>query len=81
MSDKIRFQTNVPIAVALKYNDGKEVNGQYGDQVVYLHRPALMYWPIVKRKIDEPGIGGGELFTITKTELELQPWNRFRHSV
>jgi len=32
MSEKLQFQTNVPIDVALKYNDGKEVTGQYGDQ-------------------------------------------------
>ena len=31
MSDKLQFQTNVAIDVALKYNDGKEVTGQYGD--------------------------------------------------
>ena len=35
MNDKVQFQTNVPVEVALKYNDGKEVNGQYGDQVLY----------------------------------------------
>ena len=35
MSDKVQFQTNVPVDVALKYNDGKGVTGQYGDQVLY----------------------------------------------
>ena len=35
MSEKVQFQTNVSIDVALKYNDGKEVTGQYGDQVLY----------------------------------------------
>ena len=28
MSEKLQFQTNVAIDVALKYNDGKEVTGQ-----------------------------------------------------
>jgi hypothetical protein len=54
----------------LKYNDGKEVTGQYGDQVLYtLTDGRVMYVPpIVKKKIDELGIGRGELFTITKAE-------------
>ncbi len=70
MSEKVQFQTNVPIDVALKYNDGKEVNGQYGDQVLYtLTDGRVMYVPpIVKKKIDELGIGRGEQFTITKAE-------------
>src|ERR1700732_3200434 len=70
MSEKVQFQTNVSIDVTLKYNDGKEVTGQYGDQVLYtLTDGRIMYVPpIVKRKIDELGIGRGELFTITKAE-------------
>src|SRR5260370_18434288 len=70
MSEKVQFQTNVPIDVALKYNDGKEVTGQYGDQVLYTltDRRVIYVPPIVKKKIDELGIGRGELFTITKSE-------------
>jgi len=70
MSDKVQFQTNVPVEVALKYNDGKEVNGQYGDQVLYsLTDGRVMYVPpIAKKKLDELKIGRGELFTITKAE-------------
>jgi len=60
MSDKVQFQTNVPIDVALKYNDGKEVTGQYGDQLLYtLTDGRVMYVPpIVKKRIDELRIGG-----------------------
>src|ERR1700720_3599568 len=70
MSDKVQFQTNVAIDVALKYNDGKEVTGQYGDQVLYtLTDGRVMYVPpIVKTRIEELGIGRGELFTLTKAE-------------
>src|ERR1700678_4332250 len=70
MSEKLQFQTNVAIDVALKYNDGKEVTGKYGDQVLYtLTDGRVMYVPpIVKKKIDELGIVRGELFTITKAE-------------
>lgn len=70
MSDKVQFQTNIPVEVALKYGDGKEVNGQYGDQVLYtLTDGRVMYVPpIVKRRIEELGIERGELFTLTKAE-------------
>ena len=70
MSDKVQFQTNIPIEIALKYGDGKEVSGQYGDQVMYtLTDDRVMYVPpIVKRRIEELGIGRGELFTLTKAE-------------
>jgi hypothetical protein len=70
MSDKVQFQTNIPVKVSLKYNDGKEVTGQYGDQVLYtLMDGRVMYVPpIVKKKIDELGIERGETFTLTKAE-------------
>jgi len=70
MNDKVQFQTNVPVEIALKYGDGKEVSGQYGDQVMYtLTDDRVMYVPpIVKRRIEELGIGRGELFTLTKAE-------------
>ncbi len=70
MSDKVQFQTNIPIEIALKYGDGKEVSGQYGDQVMYtLTDDRVMYVPpIVKRRIEELGIGRGESFTLTKAE-------------
>jgi hypothetical protein len=70
MSDKVQFQTNVRVEAALKYNDGKEVTGHYGDQVLYtLTDGRVMYVPpIVKRKLDELRIGRGELFTLTKAE-------------
>jgi hypothetical protein len=70
MSDKVQFQINMPIEIALKYGDGKAVSGQYGDQVMYtLTDDRVMYVPpIVKRRIEELGIGRGELFTLTKAE-------------
>jgi hypothetical protein len=70
MNEKVQFRTNVPVEVALKYNDGKKVTGQYGDQVLYtLTDGRVMYVPpIVKKKIDDVGISRGEVFTITKAE-------------
>jgi hypothetical protein len=70
MSEKIQFQTNVPVEVALKYGDGKDVTGDYGDQVLYsLTDGRVMYVPpIVKKQIQDLDIAKGELFTITKAE-------------
>jgi hypothetical protein len=50
-TDKVHFQTNVPAEVALKYGDGKDVAGQYGDQVLYtLTDGRVMYVPPIVRK-------------------------------
>ena len=70
MADKLVFQTNIPVEVALKYGDGKDVTGQYGDQVLYtLTDGRVMYVPpIVRKQIEDLEIGRGELFTITKAE-------------
>jgi hypothetical protein len=70
MADKVTFQTNVPVEVALKYGDGKDVNGQYGDQVLYtLTDSSVMYVPpIVRKQIEDLGIGRGDLFNVTKAE-------------
>jgi hypothetical protein len=70
MADKIVFQTNIPVEVALKYDDGKDVKGQYGDQVLYaLTDGRVMYVPpIVRKQIEDLGIGRSEPFTIIKAE-------------
>ena len=70
MREKIQFQTNIPVEVALKYADGKGVTGDYGDQVLYsLTDGRFMYVPpIVKKQIRDLDIAKGELFTITKAE-------------
>src|SRR6266849_8255527 len=70
MGDKVHFQTNVPAEVALKYGDGKDVAGQYGDQILYTLTDGRVMCvpPIVRKQIQDFGIAKGELFTITKTE-------------
>ncbi len=70
MSEKVQFNTNIPVEVSLKYGDGKDVTGQYGDQVLYtLTDGRVMYVPpIVRKQIEELGIPKGEPFTITKAE-------------
>lgn len=69
----MRFATNVPVNVALKFDEGKPVEGQYGDQVLYtLCDDRRMYVsPIVAKKITELGIRAREEFVICKSEKRL----------
>lgn len=70
MTDKVQFQTNIPVEIALKYESGKDVSGQYGDQILYtLTDGRVMYVPpIVRKQIEDLGVARGEVFTITKAE-------------
>jgi len=46
MREKVAFQTNVPVTVALAYADGVQVEGRFRDQIMYT--PAderVMYVP------------------------------------
>jgi len=68
----LRFDTNVPVEVALRFGDGKHVEGRYGDQVMYsLEDERIIYVPpIVERRIQELQIGKGERFEICKAEVK-----------
>lgn len=72
MSEILRFDTNVPVEVALRFGDGKHVEGRYGDQVMYsLEDERIIYVPpIVERKIQELQIAKGERFEICKAEVK-----------
>jgi hypothetical protein len=67
----LRFETNAPVEVALKYDVGSEVEGRFGPQVLYtLTDGRLMYLdPKVARHLNELGITAGEPFAICKREL------------
>jgi hypothetical protein len=46
MHEKIAFQTNVPVTVALAYADGVQVEGRFGDQIMYTQADVrVMYVP------------------------------------
>src|SRR5215475_3589521 len=70
MREKVAFQTNVPVTVALAYADGLRVEGRFGDQIMYtLSDERVMYVPpVVRSKLVELGIQPGESFTICKAE-------------
>lgn len=66
----LRFSTNVTEEVALKFDDGKAVEGRYGDQVLYtLTDGRLMYLPpIAAKRITDLRIAKGEAFQVCKKE-------------
>jgi hypothetical protein len=70
--EKLRFETNVPEVVALKFDDGLDVEGRYGDQVMYtLEDDRVMYVPpAVRSKIQKLGIQRGDEMTICKREVK-----------
>ena len=70
MRERIAFQTNVPVTVALAYADGLPVEGRFGDQIMYtLADERVMYVPpVVRTKLVELGIQPREPFTICKAE-------------
>jgi hypothetical protein len=70
MRERIAFQTNVPVSVALAYADGLQVEGRFGDQIMYtLADERVMYVPLaVRTKLVELGIQPREPFTICKAE-------------
>jgi hypothetical protein len=68
VAEILRFDTNVPVEVALRFSDGKHVEGRYGDQVMYsLEGDQIIYVPpVVEQRIQDLQIGKGELFEICK---------------
>ena len=68
----LRFNTNAPVEIALQWNDGKRVDGRFGEQVMYtLDDNRVMYVPpIVAKQIRELGIQARETFEICKAELQ-----------
>ena len=70
MSDILRFSTNKPVEVALRWEDGRQVEGRYGQQVMYtLADQRVMYVPpAVAQQIRELGVRQGEHFEICKAE-------------
>ena len=67
----LRFNTNSPVELSLRWNDGKRVDGRYGEQVMYtLEDDRVMYVPpVVAKQIRDLGIRAREVFEICKAEL------------
>ena len=78
----LRFTTNAPVELALRWDDGKRVDGRYGEQVMFtLVDDRVMYVPpVVASRIRELGIRACETFEICKAELrdENKRWIEWR---
>ena len=76
------IQHQRPVEVALRWDDGKRVEGRYGEQVMYtLEDDRVMYVPpVVAQQIRELGIRAREIFEICKAELreENKRWIEWR---
>jgi hypothetical protein len=71
MRETLRFQPNVPEVVALAFAEGREVEGRFGNQVMFtLEDDRVMYLdPPVAEKLKELGIRKGQEFQVVKREI------------
>ena len=70
MKERVVFEANVPVTATLAYSDGLNVQGRFGDQVMYsLTDGRVMYVPpIVRDKVVQLGIRQNEPFNICRAE-------------
>ena len=82
MSQILRFNLNSPEGIALRSEEGRRVQGRYGEQAMYtLADGRVMYVPLyVEQRITDLAIAAGEPFEICKAEVreENQRWIEWR---
>ena len=66
--DVIEFAPNVPVTLALKYNQGKLIAGQYGERMMFTTTDGRIMFlhPATAGQIEAAGINVRESFTICK---------------
>ena len=73
MAEKIQFDTNVPVTLALKYATGKTFPSQFGDgdQTMFTTTDGRVMFlsGYASGKIDSLGLAPGEPFTMCKREI------------
>jgi len=81
VSEIIRFEPNVPVEVALKFADGRDVEGQYGPQKMFSCTDGRVFYvnSAVAEKITAAGIQPRQPLRICKrqsgrtTEWQIEP--------
>lgn len=73
MAEKINFETNVPVTIALKFADGKRVDSRYNDYEVYYSTTdgrSFYASPALAEKISALELKAGEPFSICRREAK-----------
>ncbi len=73
MKEKVTFETNVPVPVALAQTEGMDVQGRYGDEVMYnLQDGRVMFVPpSIRDEIKKLEVKPGEAVQVCKREVEV----------
>ena len=73
MKEKVMFETNVPVSVALAQTEGMEVQGRYGDEIMYnLQDGRVMFVPpSIRDEIKTLEVKSGEALQVCKREVEV----------
>jgi hypothetical protein len=79
----VKFPIGTPVEVTLQFEEGKRVEGRYGDQVMYsLADNRVMYVPLyVEQRFQELAIGAGEPLLLCKKVVKEGNRNRTEWSV
>lgn len=84
MAAKIKFEYGQPLELALKFNNGKNVEGRFGDQVLFTTVDDTVFYldpepaSEVEHQLDELGIKAREFFRIIKTKHARGGGSSFR---
>jgi hypothetical protein len=67
----VRFETNIPQRVTLKFAEGREVEGQFGAQFLpsLLPEGQVYFAPVVEDKLRELAVKDGEAIEVCKREV------------
>jgi len=73
MKEKVMFETNVPVPVALAQAEGTEVPGRCGDEVMYnLQDGRVMFVPLsIRDEVRKLEVKPGEPLQVCKREVEV----------
>jgi hypothetical protein len=73
MKEKVTFETNVPVPVALAQVEGMEVQGRCGDEVMYhLQDGRVMFVPVsIRDEIRKLEVKPGETLQVCRREVEV----------
>jgi len=73
MKEKVTFETNVPVSVVLAQMEGMDVQGRYGDEVMYnLQDGRVMFVPVsIRDEIRRLDVKAGEPLQVCKRQVEV----------